>query len=201
LEKNANNLIIRHFESANQKNEYLLIDKDEAATIDVSHAYGEASQILTEMGIGLKYLLVTHAHKSRVQALKKLKDNFGGTFCLHDFEIDHLHESDSSLVPDRLLKDNDLLTLGDTSIQVLLTPGHTRGSVCFYARAAQALFSGSSLLKQGYGKIWGPQSMSLMLFSLKRLSYTIPAKTRIYTGSGELTTMGKEGWIQCLRSA
>jgi hypothetical protein len=39
-----------------------------------------------------------------------------------------------------------------------------------------------------------------MLFSLKRLSYNIPAKTTIYTGSGDLTTMGNEGWIQCLRS-
>ena len=60
---------------------------------------------------------------------------------------------------------------------------------------------GSSFLKKGYGKIWGPQSMSLMVFSLKRLSYTIPAETTIYTGSGDLTTMGDEGWIQCLRSA
>ncbi len=60
---------------------------------------------------------------------------------------------------------------------------------------------GSSFLKKGYGKIWGPQSMSLMIFSLKRLSYNIPSETTIYTGSGELTTMGDEGWIQCLRSA
>ena len=50
------------------------------------------------------------------------------------------------------------------------------------------------------GKIWGPKSMSLMLFSLKRLSYNIPPETTIYTGSGDLTTMGNEGWIQCLRS-
>jgi hypothetical protein len=50
-------------------------------------------------------------------------------------------------------------------------------------------------------KIWGPKSMSLILFSLKRLSYNIPAKTTVYTGSGDLTVMGNEGWIQCLRSA
>jgi hypothetical protein len=57
------------------------------------------------------------------------------------------------------------------------------------------------MLKNGYGKIWGPKSMSMMLFSLKRLSYNIPPETTVYTGSGELTRMGDEGWIQCLRSA
>jgi glyoxylase-like metal-dependent hydrolase (beta-lactamase superfamily II) len=201
VKKDANSLIIKHFKSSNRKNEYLLIDGNEAATIDISDAYEKTGHILTEMGIGLKYLLVTHAHKSRVQSLKKLKDNFGGAFCLHDFEIDHLNESDTSLVPDRYLKDDEYLELGGTPIQVLLTPGHTKGSVCYYAKTAKALFSGSSLLKKGYGRIWGPKSMSLMLFSLKRLSYTIPASTKIYTGSGELTMMGNEGWIQCLRSA
>jgi hypothetical protein len=43
--------------------------------------------------------------------------------------------------------------------------------------------------------------MSLMHFSMKRLGSTIPAETRIYTGSGELTKMKNEGWIHCMRSA
>jgi hypothetical protein len=43
--------------------------------------------------------------------------------------------------------------------------------------------------------------MSLMHFSMKHLGSTIPAETRIYTGSGELTKMKNEGWIHCMRSA
>ncbi len=103
--------------------------------------------------------------------------------------------------PDRILHDKAGLDLGDIDIRVLLTAGHTKGSVCYWVKAADALFSGSTLLKKGYGQIWGPNSMSLMLFSLKRLGSMIPAETTIYTGSGELTKMENEGWIHCMRSA
>jgi glyoxylase-like metal-dependent hydrolase (beta-lactamase superfamily II) len=201
MKKTQSNLEIQRFVSATGKNQYLLTCAGEAAVIDVSESYDEICKTLGSMGVGLKYLLVTHAHKPHLKALPDLKRKYGGTFCLHEYEYELLKESDSKLEPDRFVQDKELLKLGDIEIEVLLTAGHTKGHVCFYVKKVDALFSGSSFLKRGYGKIWGPKSMSLMLFSLKRLSYTIPSQTTIYTGSGELTTMGNEGWIQCLRSA
>jgi hydroxyacylglutathione hydrolase len=198
--KSRSNLVIERFASTTGKNQYLLTSAGEAAVIDVSESYDEICKVLDSMGIGLKYLLVTHAHKFHLKALPELKRKYGGTFC-HEYEYELYKESESNLEPDRFVKDKELLQLGDIEIEVLLTAGHTKGHVCYYVKKADALFSGSTLLKRGYGKIWGPKSMSLILFSLKRLSYNIPAKTTIYTGSGELTTMGNEGWIQCLRSA
>ena len=195
-----NNLSIQRFVSETDKNQYLLTCAGEAAVIDVSESYDEVCNFLDEKGIKLKYLLITHAHKNHLQALPDLKRKYGGIFCLHEYEYEIFQESNCSLEPDRFVKDKELLPLGEIDIQVLLTAGHTKGSVCFYAKKASVLFSGSTLLKKGYGKILGPKSMSLMLFSLKRLSYNIPAETSIYTGSGELTKMGNEGWIQCLRS-
>ena len=201
MEKMQGKLAIQQFVSSAGKNQYLLTSAGEAAVIDVAESYDEICKILDHMEIRLKYLLVTHAHKRHLQALPELKRNYGGTFCIHEYEHELLKESDASIEPDRFMKDKELLQLGDIEIEVLLTAGHTKGHVCYYVKKAGALFSGSTLLRRGYGKIWGPKSMSLILFSLKRLSYTIPAKTTIYTGSGDLTTMGNEGWIQCLRSA
>jgi len=201
MEKTQSKLAIQRFVSTTGKNQYLLTSAGQAAAIDVSESYADICKTLDTMGIGLKYLLITHAHQRHLKALPGLKRNYGGTFCLHEYEYELLKESDSNLMPDRFLRDKDLLQLGDIEIEVLLTAGHTKGHVCYYVKKADALFSGSTFLKRGYGKIWGPKSMSLILFSLKRLSYNIPAKTTIYTGSGELTTMGDEGWIQCLRSA
>ena len=200
MKKPQGNLKIQRFVSTNNKNQYLLTSAGEAAVIDASETFDEICKVLDETEIELKYLLITHAHKRHLQALPELKEKYGGTFCLHEYEVELLKESDSSIEPDRIVKDNELLQLGDIDIEVLLTAGHTKGSNCFYIKKADALFSGSTFLKRGYGKIWGPKSMSLMLFSLKRLSYNIPAKTTIYTGSGDLTTMGDEGWVQCLRS-
>ena len=200
MKKNTGSTQIKRLVSAAGKNQYLLVSAGEAAAIDVSEAHDEVGSILNGMGIGLKYLLITHAHKSHLQALPDLKNKYGGRFCLHEYEYEMLKESETTLEPDRFLKDEEKLQLGDIEIEVILTAGHTKGSVSYYVKKANALFSGSSFLKKGYGKIWGPKSMSLMLFSLKRLSYNIPSETTIYTGSGDLTTMGDEGWVQCLRS-
>lgn len=192
---------IRQFVAPSGQNQYLLISGHEAATIDICQAIEDVGHILTDRGLTLKYLLVTHAHQSRVRALPQLKQQFGAIFCLHEYEYQHLKETDVETEPDRILNDNDTLELGTVKVRVLLTAGHTKGSVCYWIKEADVLFSGSTLLKKGYGQIWGPSSMSLMHFSLKRLGSTIPAKTTIYTGSGELTQMANEGWIHCMRSA
>jgi hydroxyacylglutathione hydrolase len=201
MPKDKGHLDIKRFISDKGKNQYLLISGSEAAVIDVSNAVDDVGKIVAEMDLTLKYLLVSHAHPSHVEALPRLKEKFGATFCLHEYEVQHLKETDVRLEPDRILQDNDRLELGNMAIKVLLTAGHTKGSVCYWVNAANALFSGSTLLKKGYGQIWGPSSMSLMLFSMKRLGSTIPDKTTIYTGSGELTKMANEGWIHCMRSA
>ena len=201
MAKSKGHLEVKRFVSDQGKNQYLLISNDEAAVIDVSDAVDEVGKLIDEMGLTLKYLLVSHAHQSHVAALPLLKEKFGATFCLHEYEYQHLKETNVATEPDQILQDKDILKLGDIEIMVLLTAGHTKGSVCFWVKAANALFSGSTLLKKSYGRIWGPSSMSLMHFSMKRLGSTIPAETTIYTGSGELTKMKNEGWIHCMRSA
>ena len=201
MAKKKGDLEVKHFQSQSGSNQYLLISGSQAASIDVSEAIDEVGRILKERDLTMKYLLVTHAHRSHVQSLPLLKEKFGAAFCLHEYEYQHLKETDVDTEPDRILNDNDILNLGNVQIRVLLTAGHTKGSVCYWIKEADALFSGSTLLKKAYGQIWGPSSMSLMHFSLKRLGSNIPAETTIYTGSGELTKMADEGWIHCMRSA
>ena len=201
MAKHKGHLDVKQFVSEQGKNQYVLFNGNEAAVIDVSDAADEVSRLIDEMGLTLKYILVSHAHQSHVTALPRLKEKFGATFCLHEYEYQHLKETNVATEPDQILQDKDTLQLGNVEIKILLTAGHTKGSVCFWVKAAKALFSGSTLLKKGYGRIWGPSSMSLMHFSMKRLGSTIPAETTIYTGSGELTKMKNEGWIHCMRSA
>jgi glyoxylase-like metal-dependent hydrolase (beta-lactamase superfamily II) len=190
----------RFFNPQTRKNEYLVIQGHEAVAIDISDALEDIGQALSGSDIVLKYLLVTHAHPSHVSSLPRLKESFGGMFCLHKHDYDMLEKSGGRLEPDLFVKDRQKLPLGDGHIRVLHTPGHTGGSLCFWLEKAKWLFSGSTLLKDGYGKIWGNSSMSLMLFSLKRLNYTLPSETVVYPRTGEPTTIGKEAWLDCLRS-
>lgn len=198
--KRKNNFTFRKFSPAgSDKNEYLLINQNETAAIDVSESCDAVLEILKREKLSLKYLLVTHAHRSHLTALPKLKMEAGGTFCLCRDDIDLLKTSGVRIEPDKFLKDNAKLELGDGVIRVLHTPGHTRGSVCFYVKDADILFSGRTLEKDGYGTIWGPTSMSHMLLSLRRLNAAIAAAV-VYPGRGESTTMQKEAWLNCLRS-
>jgi hydroxyacylglutathione hydrolase len=198
--KRKNNFTFRKLnQSDSEKNEYLLINHNEAATIDVSESCDEVIEILRREKLSLKYLLVTHGHRSHLAALPKLKTEVGGTFCLCKDDYDLLKTSGVQIEPDTFVKDNAKLELGDGVIRVLHTPGHTMGSLCFYVKDADILFSGRTLEKDGYGTIWGPTSMSYMLVSLRRLDNIVPSAV-VCPGRGESTTMRKEAWLMCLRS-
>jgi hydroxyacylglutathione hydrolase len=198
--KRKDNFTFRKFSpSDSEKNEYLLINRDEAAAIDVSASCDEVLAILRREKLSLKYLLVTHAHRSHLTALPKLKAEAGGTFCLCRDDCDLLKTSGVRLEPDSFIKDNSRLELGDGIIRVLHTPGHTSGSLCFYVKDADILFSGRTLEKDGYGTVWGPSSMSQMLTSLRRLNANIYSAL-VHPGRGESTAMKKEAWLNCLRS-
>jgi glyoxylase-like metal-dependent hydrolase (beta-lactamase superfamily II) len=192
-------LVVKRFVSSpNETNTYLLIEGNEAAVIDVANAYSDVRDTLKELGISLKYLLVTHGHLSHLGSIRRTKENLGGMLCLHKSDADLLKEADSNLEPDILAKDNDSLKFGNTVIKILHTPGHTLGSLCFHVRDGKALFTGDTLFKGEFGKIRGPHSMGLMLRSLKRLNSVIPPKTTVYPGHGPLTTMSKEAWLDTL---
>ena len=181
------------------RNEYLLVNRDEAAAIDVSASCEEVSEILRQQRITLKYLLVTHAHRSHLTALPELKSAFGAAFCLCREDTDLLGTSGVAIEPDLFIKDNVRLKLGDGVIRVLHTPGHTPGSLCFYVKDMNVLFSGRTLEKDGYGTIWGPSSMAAMLTSLKRLNGNF-CSAAVYPGRGARTAMRQEAWLDCLRS-
>ena len=72
---------------------------------------------------------------------------------------------------DEFFQDGDMISVGDFQIQVILTPGHTPGGVCFYLPKEQIIFSGDTLFKNSMGRVDFPQSdPSSMWKSLKRLA-------------------------------
>lgn len=200
-ERNSSAFIQPIAPSRTGPNAYLIISGNQAAVIDISGTLDPVKHGLKQAGAELKYILITHAHSSHVKSVPEIKEALGGTFCMHPYEHELLKETMPGLEPDQMVKDKSVLNIGDTAINVLHTPGHTKGSVCFHIPTANALFSGSTMVKGGFGKIWGPNSMSLMLFSLKRLNYSIYGRVVVYPGRGETTTMESEGWMDCLRSA
>jgi glyoxylase-like metal-dependent hydrolase (beta-lactamase superfamily II) len=181
-------------------NTYLIVKGEEAALIDAISVNDDMSRVIEQMGVRVTYLLLTHGSPEAAEAVPLLKEQLGGEVGIHAMDKEGLEELGHPLEADIFLNDNDSLEFQGSTIGVLHTPGHTYGSLCFYVKEPGAFFSGMALMKGGYGKIWGPDTMRLMMMSLRRINNNIPPEVSIYPAQGPSTQIAREGWINCLRS-
>ena len=87
------------------------------------------------------------------------------------------------------------MKLGSLNFQVIFTPGHSAGSICFYEKRQRILFSGDTLFQGSIGNLSFPTSRpDLMWSSLTKLS-KLPPHTQVFTGHGPSTTIENESWL------
>ncbi|MBI4729696.1 MAG: MBL fold metallo-hydrolase [Acidobacteria bacterium] len=154
----------------------------EAVVIDGSAG---PERILPELeGFTPKAILLTHAHPDHVQALVDLAGVTGVPVLAHPAE--------AALVPLAIdpIAGGAAVPVGSLELQVLHTPGHTPGSLCFLL--AGHLFSGDTLFPGGPGNTFGnPRAFDDIMGSLGRL-FELPGSTRVSPGHGLDTTIARE---------
>lgn len=167
---------------------------------------GHPERILGEVerhGLQIKYVLNTHAHFDHTDANRVILEATGAALAMHPRERPLLEASggaaffglraDASPPPDQELHDGDELEVGTLRFQVLHTPGHTPGHVCFYEPSEGVLFDGDLLFHQGVGRTDLPGgSWQQLMDSIQRLLLTLPDETVVYSGHGPATTLGQE---------
>lgn len=122
-------------------------------------------------------------HKDEVPFLKAMPQ-FGGR---RGFDISPIKEGY------KLLNENDTVTFGRTSLKVLLTPGHSPGSISLYCEQEAALFSGDVVFRNRVGKVDLPGAdYKVLVKSIQEKVFTLPDETLIYPGHGPSTTVGHE---------
>ena len=98
-----------------------------------------------------------------------------------------------TLKADVELEDGQELFLAGFRIQVIATPGHTAGGLCYYLPEENTLFSGDTLFLGSYGRVDFPtSSMADMKRSVKEKLLVLPEDTTVFPGHGEATTIGYE---------
>jgi|OM-RGC.v1.014790496 Zn-dependent hydrolases, including glyoxylases len=148
-------------------------------------------------------ILNTHAHYDHIGAVEDLREHFEIPFYLHPLDKKLLGRANlyrtifrcSKVV--KIPKVNkffevglDPLTIGEFSIKVIPTPGHTKGSVCLLF--GNLLFSGDTLFKGKVGRTDFPESnFQEIQQSLKNLLKLSP-DTIVYPGHGSKTSIGNE---------
>ncbi len=185
VEQNSHILIRKSEIPPYGTNAYILVCQltRECVLID---APGDTEKIIAGMvGTNPKLILITHSHFDHTGALRELKDRLNIPVAVHRYDADGL-----PLIPDVTLNDGDSVSFGKINLEVLHTPGHTPGSLCFlYGRF---LFSGDTLFPAGPGRTGTPAAFVQILRSLKDKIFILPENTFIYPGHGASTILKKE---------
>jgi len=166
-------------------NTYILtcLATGESAVVD---APGEAARVIEALeGTTPRFLLMTHAHMDHTGALAELKAALGLSVAAHPLEAPGL-----GLEPDRLLQGGENIRLGRLTLNVLHTPGHTPGSLCFLV--GRHLLAGDTLFPNGPGNTRTPAAFQEIVRSISDKLFTLPDETGVYPGHGDTTTIGQE---------
>ena len=126
----------------------------------------------------VNYVCITHSHMDHIGALSDLRSGLKVPLGAHALDSGKLAEP-----PEIMLKDGDTITLGNLTLEVLHTPGHTPGSLCF--RTGKYLISGDTLFPGGPGKSWSPGALKQMIDSITKKLFVLPDDTQVYPGHGE----------------
>lgn len=195
-----------------EENTYIVYDTEtrEAAIVDCGAFYPHERQAIVdylhEHDLRVVHLLNTHAHFDHIFGLQWASDTFELLPVLHQKEEPFYFAAEESLrlffpnpfplpVPPvkQWLKDGDYILLGNHQLQVLFTPGHTPGGVCFYDETSAVLFAGDSLFLENIGRCDLPGgNLSTLISSLRNKLLVLPDAVVVYPGHGPTTTIGHE---------
>ncbi|WP_423747150.1 MBL fold metallo-hydrolase (plasmid) [Haladaptatus sp. SPP-AMP-3] len=122
---------------------YLVHDEDEAVVVDPTQYIDEYLTVADERNLDIVGVADTHAHADHVSGARRLSGELDVPYYLHDDDAGELEEVVE-------IEDGDAISVGDRSLDVVYTPGHTPGSVSF--EFGDALLSGDTLFLRSVGR-------------------------------------------------
>jgi hydroxyacylglutathione hydrolase len=179
-------------------------ESGEAIVIDPGDDIGRIHKRLTELGLTLKQILITHAHIDHVGGALKLKRMTGAPILLNENDLPLLEMMETQAgwlgvptpevaMPDESLSDGLVVGLARYPAEVLYTPGHTQGSICLHFAPLNLVIAGDTLFAGSIGRTDLPGGNTRQILdSIQTRLLTLPDEVKVIPGHGPATSIGVE---------
>lgn len=149
-------------------------------------------------------IVLTHPHIDHIVGVASVKAHYSIPVIAHVKSIEILNQTEQyaaaygfdnvkNFLPDMYLNDLDEIYFGNTSLQVLYTPGHADGSICLYSKEDGIVVTGDVLFQHSVGRSDLPSgNHQLLIESIETKLLVLPDETVVYPGHGPKTTIGDE---------
>jgi hydroxyacylglutathione hydrolase len=173
-----------------ENNVWVLGDERQCLLIDAPHTAEPIAELIGDRT--LIAILCTHAHDDHVTVASELSERYAAPVYLHpdDEVLWGMTHPGEEFYP---LDDGQTLPVGDAEIEVIHTPGHSPGSVCFNVAHLAAVFTGDTLFRGGPGATGRSYSdFDTIIASIRDRLLTLPGETTVHPGHGPNTTIEAE---------
>ena len=183
-------------------------DEGEAVLIDpgtyTEEERSAVSSYLSEHGLVLRHLLLTHGHLDHIFGLAHFAESFSMGYAMHEADLPLIEEAELQAsmfgvdirtppAPSRLLSEGETISFGRARWEIFCTPGHSPGSISFVDQSNRAVIAGDVLLQGSIGRtdLWAG-SMQVLMNSIQTVLLRLPDDFVVYPGHGPTTTIGRE---------
>lgn len=182
-------------------NNYVVSDDNGiTAIIDCDGNPAPLYSYIEKNNLKVTHILLTHGHYDHTGSVNEVAEHYSCTIvgCAKEMRVftdpsincSHFCGGDIIVHPDVLVKNGDVVKVGDMEFEVLETPGHTEGSICFICK--DVIFSGDTLFQGSCGRTDLPTgNWNDIIQSLKKLA-ALPGDYQVYSGHGPATTLETE---------
>ena len=192
-----------------QENTYVLYDETgECVIVDAGIFTDEEKRnldaFIASNNLTPKKLLNTHGHIDHIAGIEYLSKKYGIELYMHSDDIDNINRSAAMgaafgfniEVPTckvNFVKEGDSISFGNSHLQVIELPGHTKGGVGFYSPEQQIIMVGDTLFRGSIGRtdLPGGDYETIIKSIIKKL-LPLGDEVRYYSGHGESSTLGHE---------
>lgn len=177
-------------------------DTKKTAIIDPGGDANDIVNYIERNDLDLDCIILTHAHGDHIGGVPEIKDKKGVPVFIHNQDADMLKNKnrnmtslmsgpDVEVVADKLLQDGDTIKLGNLELNIIHTPGHTRGGICI--QIEDILITGDTLFTGSIGRTdFEGGSYEEIIDSIKKKLLVFDNQMKVYPGHGPESTIGVE---------